>query len=118
MYNVVKIGDKSVPMMSVASTDVYYRAVFHEDPIAIQSGDLDPGKAINLYMGLGFIMAKFAELKDRKEMLKLNEDSYLDWLDTFDRSEYINALPDIQATYEGQSVTTSDAKKKDEGPNE
>lgn len=116
MFNNVKIGDKTVPMMSVASTDVYFRSIFHEDPIDIQSGEMDGGKAINLFMRLGFVMAKFAELKDRKAMLALNEDAYLDWLDGFGRTEYIEALPDIQKTYEGQSVTTSDAKKKEEEP--
>ena len=33
MYNLVKIGEKTVPMMSMASTDLYYRNIFHEDAI-------------------------------------------------------------------------------------
>lgn len=116
MFNNVLIGDKTVPMMSVASTDVYFRAIFHEDPIAMQTQDPDTGKAVDMFMKMGFVMAKFAELHDRKAMLALNGDSYLDWLDGFDRVDYLNALPDVQKTYEGQSVTTADAKKKEEGP--
>ena len=44
-------------------------------------------------------------------MAKLNEDAFLDWLDRFERSDYLAALADIRATYEGQSVTDADAKK-------
>lgn len=116
MFNLVKIGDSNVPMLSVASTDVYFRNIFHEDPIALQAKGLDEGSAINLFMRMGFVMAKFAECKDRKTMLSLNEEAYTEWLDGFDRAAYLNALADIQKTYEGQAVTSSDAKKKDEEP--
>lgn len=119
MYNVVKIGDKDVPMMAMASVDVYYRNIFHEDAIKLQTNkDLDEADLINFVMRMGFVMAKFAELKSRKEMNQLNEDTFLDWLDQFDRSAYLEALGDIRMTYEGQAVTTSDAKKKEEAPSE
>ena len=111
MYNVVKIGDKDVPMLSMASVDIYYRNIFHKDAIKLQSDGLDEGDLINFVMEMGFVMAKFAELKDRKEMAKLNEDAFLDWLDGFERADYLNALVDVRMTYEGQSVTASEAKK-------
>ena len=98
MYNTVKIGERMVPMMAMASCDVYYRNIFHEDAIKLQTKkDLDEGDLVNFVMRMGFVMAKFAELKDRKEMNKLNE-----------------ALGDVRLTYEGQAVTVSDSKKKDE----
>lgn len=119
MYNIVKIGSAEVPMMSMASTDLYYRNIFKEDAIKIQtSKDFDEGDIVNFVMKMGFVMAKFAELKDRKEMNKLNEDNFLDWLDGFERTDYLNALGDIRMTYEGQSLTASDAKKKDEAPSD
>lgn len=119
MYQVVKIGDKEVPMLSMASVDVYYRQVFKKDAIKLQSSkDFDEGDLINFVMEMGFIMAKFAELKDRKKMSALNEDAYLDWLDGFDRSEYLASLADIRMTYEGQQVTSSDAKKNGEASTE
>ena len=44
MYNLVKIGEKTVPMMSMASTDLYYRNIFHEDAIKLQTAkELDEG---------------------------------------------------------------------------
>lgn len=112
MYNTVLIGDKPVPMLAMASVDLYYKHIFHEDPIKLQTGkEFDEGDLVNFVCRMGFVMAKFAEVKDRKEMAKLNEDMFLDWLDQFDRAEYLNALGDIRATYEGQSVSAADAKK-------
>lgn len=112
MYNIISVGDKQIPMLAMASVDVYYRNIFHEDAIKLQaSKDLDEGDLINFVMRMGFVMAKFAELRDRKEMNKLNEDAFLDWLDGFDRLDYLQALGDIRMTYEGQSVTQSDSKK-------
>lgn len=116
MYNVIKIGEKDVPMLSMASVDIYYRNIFHEDAIKLQTKTQDDGDIINFIMRMGFVMAKFAELKDRKEMNKLNEDSFLDWLDGFERTDLINSLVDVRMTYEGQSVNHSDSKKKNEEP--
>lgn len=116
MYNIVKIGEKDVPMLSMASVDIYYRNIFHEDAIKLQTVEQDEGDLINFVMKMGFVMAKFAELKDRKEMNKLNEDSFLDWMDGFERMDYISALPDIRMTYEGQSLTSADAKKNTDEP--
>lgn len=116
MYNVVKIGDKDVPMLSMASVDIYYRNIFHEDAIKLQTKEQDEGDLINFISRMAFIMVKFAELKDRKEMNKLNEDMFIDWLDGFERADFLNALPDARKTYEGQSITAVDAKKKAEEP--
>ena len=112
MYQTVKIGEKEIPMLAMASVDVYYKHCFGEDPLAIQTKE-DAGvvDAIDLVQKMGFIMAKFAETKDRKEMLKLNEEAYLDWLDQFERNDLINALPDIRAVYDGEKVTSSEEKK-------
>lgn len=118
MFNIVKIGEKDVPMLCMASTDLYYRNIFHRDAIKLQTGDIDEGDLINFVCEMGFVMAKFAELKDRKKMLCLNEDVYLEWLDQFERADYINALPDIRRTYEGQQIGESDAKKNKDEPSE
>jgi hypothetical protein len=67
---------------------------------------------------MAFVMAKFAECTDRKNMMKLNEDAFLEWADGFERNELIEALPDIQKTYEGQSLTGSTAKKNNDELNE
>ena len=116
MFDVVKIGDQEVPMLAMASVDVFFRNIFHEDPIALQARGLDEGAAIVLYERMGFIMAKYAELKKSSEMRKLNEDAYLEWLSQFSRGDYIAALPDIMDVYNGQQATSSSSKKKNEEP--
>lgn len=118
MYNIVKIGTKDVPMLSMASVDVYYKNIFHEDPLKVQTQAQGPDEAISFYTRMGFVMAKFAERRDRKEMAKLNEDHFIEWLDQFDRLDLMTALEGIQATYDGQSVTYTDAKKNIDAPSE
>ncbi len=44
-------------------------------------------------------------------MRSLNEDSYLEWLDGLERSEYLAALPEIRAVYEGQNLSAAEVKK-------
>lgn len=102
-------------MLSLASVDIFYSHIFHEDPIKLQaSKDFEEGGLFDLIMKMGFVMAKYAETKDRKAMLKLNEDAYIEWIEQFDRSDYLAALPDIRATYEGQNITHASEKKSNE----
>lgn len=113
MFNIVKIGDHDVPMLAMASVDIYYKHCFGSDPLAVQTQENPPtSEVIELFQRMGFIMAKFAETKSRKEMLKLNEESFIDWIEQFDRTEMIEALPDIRAVYDGEKVTTSQEKKQ------
>lgn len=118
MFNVVKIGDKDVPMLSAASVDLYYSAVFHEDPLKVQTNATDYSEAIGFYYRMGFIMAKFAEVKSRKGMQEITSDDYAEWLDQFDRRDLMEALEAIQGTYDGQSVTYADAKKNTDEPSD
>lgn len=114
-YKLVKIGGKEVPMMAMASINIYYKRIFGRDPIKVQATkDYDLGDQINLYLEMGFVMAKFYELKaDRKEMAKLNEDAYMDWLEQFEYADYMAAVPAITELYEGQSASTSQEKKEE-----
>ena len=115
MFKTVRIGEKDVPMLSMASVDLYYKTVFGEDPFVIQS-NMGPGDAISFYQRMAFIMAKFAEVKERKEMLKLSIDSFYEWMDQFSRDDLILALEPIMLVYNGQMSTSTEAKKKDDGP--
>lgn len=115
MYNIVKIGDKEIPMLSMASVDIYYRQIFREDPLKIQAKpeEVEP---IGFFSRMAFVMAMFAEKKSRKGMLELTEENYLDWMDQFERDDLINAMEDVQLTYNSQQISTSTAKKKEEEP--
>ena len=102
-------------MLALASVDIFYLHIFHEEPIKKQaSKDFEEGDLFDLVQKMGFVMAKYAELKDRKAMMKLNEDSYIEWLEQFDRADYLAALPDIRATYEGQNLTVTSEKKSED----
>lgn len=115
MYNLVKIGEKEVPMLSTASVDYFFKTIFREDPFKIQTEHSnDPGVMIDFTIKMGFVMAKFAESTHRKDVLALNEDSFYDWLDEFERPDLIGALDQIQDTYEAQAESGSKAKKNSE----
>lgn len=111
MYRVLVIGDKSVPMEAVGSVDFIYQSIFGIDPIKEQlSGD--EATLFSFCARMGFVMAKTAEIKSQKERKQLTEDDFLDWLDQFERSDYINALPEIRLIYESQKEPSSKEKKR------
>ena len=115
MFRTVKIGEIEVPMKAMASVDFDYRNIFHEDPTKLQGDpNFDAGDLINFLFRMAFVMAKAAELDSRKEMTKLNESMFYDWLDQFERAAFMDALEEIKAVYDGQTITTSDAKKNTE----
>ena len=111
MYAVVKIGDKDVPMLAMASVDEYYKKIFNEDPLSAMTAK-DSGIRTRMFYKMGFVMAKFAELKDRKKMIRLTEDDYIDWLDLFDSGEYRDAISKIGDVYIGNQKVTSREKKE------
>ena len=116
MYKVVKIGEKEVPMLSMASVDVYYRQLFHDDPMKLQaSEDFGGAESVDFIFKMGFVMAMRAK-KSRQEMNALTESDYYDWLDELDRGGLFDAVQSIFSVYEGQSETTADAKKNDGEP--
>lgn len=118
MFNKIMIGDREIPMKSVASVDLSYRQIFHVDPTELQySPDFNESAMISFCQRMGFVMAMAAQ-KSREEMAQLNEDAFFEWMDEFDRADLMSALPDIKRTYEGQSVTTSTAKKNTDQPSE
>lgn len=112
MYRVVNIGDKEVPMLAMASVDIYYRRVFHEDPLSIMTSKVDDGVKTRVAFGMAFIMAKFAECRDRKAMLHLTEDQYIEWLEQFDYGDFIAAAPEIIGVYYGQKLVGAQEKKE------
>lgn len=113
MFDKVKIGEQDVPMLAMASVDHYYQCVFHADPIKLQAdaAAMAEGGSVHFLCRMAFIMAKFAELHDRKAMLQLSEDAYFEWLDGFKRGELLDALPAIRALYDGEKLPSVGAKK-------
>lgn len=116
MFKEIMIGAVNVPMLSVASANVLYRRVFKVDPITLQADkDMSVGDNLNFGMQMGYIMNQLYMCRENREALKtLSEDTYLEWLDQFDNADMMNALVEIISLYNGQAVSTSDAKKKEE----
>lgn len=111
MYRVVTIGDKEVPMLALASVDVYYKRLFREDPLSTMTRkEAEDGDKTRIAFGMGFIMAKYAEAQDRKKMMSLTNDEYLDWLDQFDYGDFLEAVPDILSLYYGQKIPKATEK--------
>lgn len=116
MFKKIKVGAVDVDFCACASVNVCYSHVFHEDYIKIVNSD--NGGETSASMRMAFIMAKFAELKKRSEVNKLTEENYCDWLDQFTTGEIVDALPKISDLYLSSSSGLSEAKKKNEEPNE
>ena len=114
MNRTVKVGDIEVKMSSMAIIDKLYWDVFHVDPVKIQTSPMDEAAGIDFITKMGFIMAKFAEVGSFRELKNLNDDDFYDWLAQFDRADLLAALPDIQAVYNGQALSTAEVKKKEE----
>ena len=112
MFARIQIGGKTVPMLSVASCNIYYKRVFGSDPLRLQTKtDSDAADNLEFAMGMGFIFAKAAETNgDPSRMLTLCEEDYIAWLDTLGFPEYVGALNQVMALYNGGSVTS---EKKD-----
>lgn len=114
MYRVINIGEKPVPMLSMASANLYYKRVFHEDPLVLMNDELPAADYIRFGMQMGYIMATMADAKgDRAKLNAMSEDAYAEWLDGFDNADMINASAEAAALYVGQNVPTSKGKKKD-----
>lgn len=116
MFANVKIGDANVPMLAVASVNLYYKRTFGVDPIILQADkEMSAGENIQFYMQMGYIMAQMAAADgDGAKMLNLNEDTYIEWLSRFDNSEYLDAITAISEVYNGQNRPTSKEKKENE----
>lgn len=114
MFRVVMIGEAAVPMESAASIDLSYKHIFGADPLKALTAAKDEADAIDIFSRMAFVMAKFAELRSGRELRKLNEDAFLDWLDQFDRTDLMNALGEVQEVYTSARQTESEAKKNND----
>lgn len=114
MFNIVKIGEKEVPMLAMASAAIYYKRVFGRDAIVVQADAKTDGELIAFYGEMGYIMAMMAKYSsdDRAKLLEMNFDSYIEWLDNFSSSDYNEAIVAIAQIYEGQNKVSSKEKKE------
>ena len=110
MYKEVKIGSKLIGMTANGFTPYLYKICFREDFLKkVQEATPDP----DLFVKMGFIMAKQAEEKDMQKLMRLDESAFYKWLADFeDPMEPLLATNEISGVYFRQSGATSTPKNE------
>lgn len=105
MYGKVTIGDKDIPMLANAATPFRFKSIFHTDILQnMMKGDEGD---VTEYEKLAFVMAMQAEKKD---MTKLSEEDFISWLEDFEFTDVVNALPQVVNIYMKNTSSDSDPK--------
>ena len=111
MYREIKIGEVSIPMKATAATALRYRHVFGQDLMTeFQNVGQDTGLGMSALQQLAFIMACAAD--PEKDMNKLNDEVYMEWLDKFEPLDFAEAAEEIINLYVGNMKSLSEVKKK------
>ena len=118
MYKEVKVGNTTVPMLTNGATPIRYRMVFGKDIISeFQNADADGGRGSSAISELAYIMAMAAESKlGKADMSRLNQESFIAWMEQFEPLDIIMASEDIVDVYMSNQQTHSEIKKKAKEP--
>lgn len=117
MYKEIEIetrkGKKTFPFLATGTTATRYRMAFGRD-LMMDLFKLNSGNAGEIDTTasdrLAYIMNAQAEKKD---LSRLNTDSFLEWADQFEGSGLQSHMNDFTGLYFGSRKTTSAAKKED-----
>lgn len=115
MFKEVQIGEKTVGMVANGATPIRYRMIFGKDLISEfqGAGENDTGRVSNSISELAFIMAMASDAKDGKVNLdKLNQESFVKWLEQFEPLDIAMAAEYIIDVYMGNQEIHSESKKK------
>lgn len=110
MFKTIKVGEKEIPMLANAATPIRYRQVFGKNLLKYFM-ESTPYEEIAASIGeLAYILARAGEGAD---MNRLNIDDYIEWLEGFDASAFINpkTVEQITRLYYGNMDGLSVAKK-------
>lgn len=105
MYGKVMISDLETGFLANAATPFRYKNLFGIDLLSVLAkGD---NSSVDDYVRLAFIMAKQAEKAD---MTTLTDEDFYQWLESYEFSDLVEALPDIIGLYMKNKQTNSDPK--------
>ena len=108
MYRVIKIGEKDVEMVANAATPYRFKQIFRKDYFRYTvSEDRDGAEDMDVMARMAYIMAMQAAKAD---MAKLNEDTFLEWMEQFGVMDVIGAVADIMDMINGNSAEKSTPK--------
>lgn len=109
MNKIIKIGEREVALNSNAATPIRYTNLFHENFFsAIEAAmSAERMEAADTVHKLAYVMAMQAEDADFK---KLNEDTFISWLEGFESMDMINALESVVNVYLNDAAADVDPK--------
>ena len=117
----ISVGGQVVPCVANAFTPILYRQIFHKDFMTEMTGlsklkgknpsdytDEDTALALErtqAFSRLAFTMKEQATNKTIKELVKLNEQDYYEWLSQYEPSTFdsVETITDILALWRGNS---------------
>lgn len=116
---------KDVEFLANAATPRRYKAIFGNDllQLFVDAKREENGReiySIDFIQELAFVMAMQAKAKsdDKVKLDKLNENSFVAWLEEFDSMALENKASEIMSVYMGNMKTDSEAKKNIEEQSE
>ena len=109
MTGVVQIGPESVKLCGNAATPVRYKQIFRKDLLISFRGMSADDFDADLIKQLAFVMVKQAEGADFKAV---SFDDFIDWLEQFEETDLLQAMPEIIGLWMTNAETLAKAKKK------
>lgn len=105
MFKTLNIDGREVEFSANAATPFRYRQIFHKDLLSILGNEEKAqNEGVEAVTELAFVMAKQAEKAD---MGKLNEEMFIEWLESFGSMAFVNNAEDILSVYMESTDTTS-----------
>ena len=109
MYKDIQIGSKTVGMAANALSPYLFKQVFRDDFLKeVQKPEPDA----DLFVKMGFIFAKQAEINDLTKLTKLNEADFFKWLQEFEPLDVLLASGEISGLYYTQAESSSVPKNE------
>lgn len=111
MYKVVEIGEQAVPMLSNATTPYRFKQLFGVDLLSAitKLNKDDVSEVCDISNKLAFILSCAA---DKKDMNKLTEDMFMEWLERFEPMAFVKASREILGLYLNSAVPKSEPKNE------
>lgn len=105
MIGNVTIGNTEVGMNATASSPIRYRKIFGRD-FFVESVRENPDPY--LYVEMGYVMHRMYD----NTIAQASYDDYVEWLDSFEPVDALDAVSDIAALWSASRKTMTQPKKK------